>query len=58
MLQEDLLLTARIRNEAAFVIVGGMAAVVQGAAYVTADLGSWAPLEIRGARCAGVPGGT
>ena len=38
MLQAALLLTARSKADVAFIVIGGMAAVAQGATYVTADL--------------------
>ena len=38
MLQAALLLTALSKAEVAFIVIGGMAAVAQGATYVTADL--------------------
>lgn len=38
MLQAESLLTALCKADVAFVIIGGMAAVAQGSAYVTADL--------------------
>jgi hypothetical protein len=38
MLQAALLLTALSKADVAFIVIGGMAAVAQGATYVTADL--------------------
>jgi hypothetical protein len=38
MLQAALLLTALSQADVAFIVIGGMAAVAQGATYVTADL--------------------
>src|ERR1043166_6174915 len=38
MLQAALLLTALSQAEVAFIVIGGMAAVAQGATYVTADV--------------------
>ena len=38
MLQAERLLTALCKANVAFVVIGGMAAVAQGSAYVTADL--------------------
>ena len=38
MLQAALLLTALSNADVAFIVIGGMAAVAQGATYVTADL--------------------
>ena len=38
MLQAELVLTALCKAEVSFILIGGMAAVAQGSAYVTADL--------------------
>ena len=38
MLQAERLLTALCKANVEFVVIGGMAAVAQGSAYVTADL--------------------
>ena len=38
MLQAALLLTALSQADVVFIVIGGMAAVAQGATYVTADL--------------------
>ena len=38
MLQAALLLTALSKADVAFIVIGGIAAVAQGATYVTADL--------------------
>jgi hypothetical protein len=38
VLHAELVLTALCKAEASFILIGGMAAVAQGSAYVTADL--------------------